>query len=66
MKVPVTDMDYVELYAEKLLAEPLLFEQQKMLINSQLKSSKETFKKMFSSNNYEVDARAYLRAIGLI
>ncbi len=65
-KIPLTDLEYVEFYAQQLLNNPKFFEQQKMLINSQLKSSKATFQNMFSSKNYEPESRAYLHEIGLI
>lgn len=65
-KVPITDMDYVELYAKKLKNNPELFQQQKMLIESQLKASRELFMKRFGEKNFKENARKYLQGIGLI
>ncbi|NCN39576.1 MAG: hypothetical protein COY38_00755 [Candidatus Aenigmarchaeota archaeon CG_4_10_14_0_8_um_filter_37_24] len=63
---PKTDMDYIELYAEKLKSDNSLFKQQKKLIESQLKGSSSLFSNMFSGKNFKADARKYLRARGLI
>jgi len=60
------DLDYVELYAEKLKNNNNLFKQQKGIIESQLKSSSSLFKKTFKTKNFKVNARKYLRGIGLI
>jgi hypothetical protein len=65
-KVPITDMDYVELYAKSLKNNPDLFKQQKMLIESQLKASRELFMKRFGEKDFKIKAREYLRAIELI
>lgn len=62
---PMTDLDYVELYAKKLKEDSSLFKQQKMLIESQMKSSSDVFNNMFGEN-FKVNARKYLRGIGLI
>jgi len=63
--IPKTDLDYVELYALKLRDDNSIFRQQKMLIESQLQSSSELFKKMFGKN-FKDNARKYLRIRGLI
>jgi hypothetical protein len=65
MKI-MTDLDYVELYAKKLKEDNSLFEQQKMLIESQLHSSASVFKNKFGDKNFKENARKYLREIGLI
>lgn len=65
-KIPKTDLDYVELYAENLKTNPKLFEQQKMLINSQIKSSKSFFQNLFKGKDFKTEARKYLRARGMI
>lgn len=59
------EIDYVELYAKRLKEDNALFQQQKILIEAQLKGSSSLFKKMFSGN-FKVQAREYLRGIGLI
>lgn len=59
------DLDYVALYAEALKKDNALFEQQKMLIESQLTASSSLFTRMFKGN-FKVNARSYLRRIGLI
>lgn len=58
-------IDYVTLYAEKLKKDSSIFKQQKMLIESQLDSSRELFKNMFGKN-FKANARKYLKEIGLI
>jgi len=64
--IPKTDLDYVEFYAAKLREDSSLFKQQKMLIESQLRSSSDLFKKKFGLNDFEKQARIYLKKIGLI
>lgn len=67
MKIPKTDMDYVEYYANKLKTDNNLFKQQKMLIDSQIIASRSLFKRMFSPKvDYKKNARKYLRSINLI
>ena len=65
-KMILTDLDYVELYAEKLKEDNTLFKQQKILIESQLHSSKAIFMSKFGEKNFKLNARKYLREIGLI
>lgn len=64
--IPETDMDYVEFYAARLSEDRSIFSQQKKLIESQLRSSSDLFKKMFGAKDFEKKARNYLRKIGLI
>lgn len=59
------DIDYVELYAKKLLADHTLFDQQKKLIESQLQGSSSLFRGMFSKD-FKLNARVYLKKIGLL
>jgi len=47
MKIPVTNLSYVELYAKKLKKGKSFFNQQKKLIESQLYSSSSVFVNMF-------------------
>lgn len=63
--VPQSDLDYVVLYAEALKKNSSLFEQQKMLIESQMKGSRELFKNRFGKN-FKKEARKYLKQIKLI
>ena len=64
---PTTDMDYVELFAQKLKANANLFRQQKMLIESQLHSSWELFGKMFGTGEgFKTKARSYLKGLGVL
>jgi hypothetical protein len=65
-EIPKTDMDYVEIYAKNLKANPELFKQQKMLINSQIKSSKSFFQNCFKDKDFKTEARIYLKNRGLI
>lgn len=64
-QIPKTDLDYIEIYAEKLRENPEFFKQQKELIDSQLSSSSELAKKRFSRENFKVQARAHLKEIGV-
>ncbi len=57
---PKTDLDYVELYAERLKKDNTLFKQQKKLIESQLKSSSSLFRNMFGRADFRKNARKYL------
>jgi len=61
----MNDLEYVEFYAEKLKEDGSLFRQQKILIESQLKSSQSLFKNMFGED-FKTNARKYLKAIGLL
>jgi hypothetical protein len=65
-KIPKTDLDYVEVYAENLRTNPKLFEQQKMLINNQLESSINFFQNRFKGKDFKTEARKYLKDRGLI
>lgn len=65
-EIPKTDLDYVKLYAENLKTNPKLFEQQKMLINSQIKSSKSFFQNLFKGKDFKTEARKYLKARRII
>ncbi|MAG02171.1 hypothetical protein CMI42_02445 [Candidatus Pacearchaeota archaeon] len=64
--IPITDLDYIKYYVERLKKDPEVFKQQKTLIESQLHSSKEIFKKKFGNENFKKNAREYLRNIGLL
>lgn len=66
-KVPKCDFDYIKIYAINLNKNPKLFAQQKMLIESQLKASRELFKKRFGTKEiFKINARRYLKSIGKI
>jgi len=62
----MSDLDYVELYANKLKEDNRLFLQQKKLIESQLHASSALFKNRFGERNFKENARVYLRDVGLI
>ena len=65
--IPKRDIDYVELYPKKLKNDNSLFIQQKMLIESQMRSSSELFKNSFGKNEiFKKNARKYLKKINLI
>ncbi|MBW2965833.1 hypothetical protein KY342_01875 [Candidatus Woesearchaeota archaeon] len=65
--IPKTDLDYVKLFASKLREDNSLFEQQKKLIESQMHSSSELFRKRFGTGkDFKKNAREYLKRIGLI
>jgi len=64
---PLKDLDYVVLYANKLKKDNSIFKQHKLLIESQLSTSKSLFRNMFGKGaNFKTQAREYLRKIGLI
>ena len=64
---PITDLDYIEIYANELKRDNSIFKQQKMLIESQLHGSSELFRKMFGTqNSFKTNARKHLKRIGLI
>lgn len=66
-RIPLTDMDYVTLFAKKLKIDKSLFAQQKILIESQLKASRELSRKRFGTGEtFKINARKYLKNIGLI
>jgi hypothetical protein len=66
-KIPKQDSDYIEIYAKALKKNPKYFKQQKMLIESQLKISREIFRKRFKTGKkFEINARKYLKNTGRI
>ncbi len=64
-QTPRTDLDYIEVYAKKLIENPKFFKQQKELIESQLSISSDLTKKRFSKENFKTQARAHLKKIGV-
>ena len=60
------DIDYVELYAKNMKEDSKVFEQHQRLINSQIQSSILLFRESFKDKNFKVEARRYLKNIGLI
>jgi len=60
------DLDYVEYYARQLREDTSLFKQQKMLIDSQIKSSRELFNTRFKNQDFKTQARKYLHECNLI
>lgn len=65
MKKPLTNLDYVVLYAEQIKKDNKLFKQQGKLIEDQLKASSSLFKNHFGAN-FKQGARKYLKETGLI
>lgn len=62
--VPRDNLDYVKIYSSKLREDSKYFKQHKMLIDSQLKTSKLLFAKRFGTGNqFKTNAREYLRRI---
>lgn len=59
------NLDYVEFYALKLREDSRYFAQQKLIIDSQIKASREFFQKAFAGD-FKANARAYLRQIGML
>ena len=66
MKKPITDLDYVELFANKMKEDNSLFKQQKALIESQFIASRSLFRNAFGQKEYKKNARKYLKQRGLI
>lgn len=66
MKKPVKDLDYVELFAKKMKEDNSLFKEQKRLIESQMKANRSLIRNMFSENDFESEARLYLKRLGII
>jgi len=64
MKKVMDDLDYVVLYAEKLKKNKDLFEQQKRLVEDQIKASSSLFKNSFGKD-FKKGARKYLKEVGL-
>ena len=62
----LTDLEYVELYAERLKHDNSLFDQQRRLIESQFTGSSSLFKKQFAGAEFKQSARNYLTGIGLL
>ena len=61
------EIDYIAFYVDQLKENPdKYFEQQRMLINSQLQISHEMAKKRFGDSNFKENARKYLREIGIL
>jgi hypothetical protein len=65
MKI-LSDLDYVEMYAERLRKDNRLFAQQKMLIDSQMRASRSFFSSMLSGPDFKQRAREYLKNVGLL
>ena len=65
-KIPLTDKDFIILYANKLRSDNSLFLQQKKLIEGQLKSSKKLFSNMFGIEDFKNNARDYLKSRHMI
>ena len=66
MKKPDTNMDYVEVYAQKIKDDNRLFQQQKKIIESQLRSSSSFFRNMFAGQDFKQSSRMYLKSVGLL
>jgi hypothetical protein len=65
-KIPTSDEEYIEIYAETLRENSKLFQQQKNLIESQIKSSQSFFTNLFKGKNFKTESRKYLQERGLI
>jgi len=66
MQKQMTDIDYVELYAEKFKIDGDLFKQHKIFIESQLRASWSLFSNLFKGKDFKVEARRYLEGRGLV
>ena len=63
---PITNNDYVELYARKLRDDNSLFIQQKKLLEAQFKGSASLFSNWFAGKDFKTEARKYLHKRDLI
>ncbi len=63
---PMNNLDYVKVYSKKMRLDKSLFDQQKRLIEDQLKSSSSLFREMFKNKDFKLNARKYLKSVGLI
>ena len=61
-----SNLEYVQMYADKLKNNPGLFCQQKMLIDSQITASRSLFGHMLEKSDFKAEARTYLKKIGLL
>lgn len=61
----VSDLDYVIFYAEQLKKDKKLFEQQKRLVEDQIKASSSLFRNAFGKD-FKKGARKYLRETNII
>ena len=59
------EIDYVELFAGKIREDNSLFQQQKALIEAQIKGSSSLFRNMFNKN-FKAQAREYLKKVDLL
>jgi len=69
MKPPkkiMTDLDYVEFYAQKLREDNRYFKQHKKFIEAQFTASSSLFRNMFKGKDFKTEARKYLKGRGLI
>ena len=69
MTIKIKDLkdsiEYVEIYAKALKKNPENFKQQKMLIESQLNTSRQIFRKRFGTGEtFRMNARKYLKNVG--
>lgn len=62
----MTDLDYVEYYAEKLKQDNKFFVQHKLLIDSQILASRSIFRNKFKGQDFKTEARKYLRELKII
>ena len=65
-KIPKTNLDYIEIYTENLKENSEFFKQQKMIIDSQIKSSRSFFNNLFKGKDFKTEARKYLKERGLL
>ncbi|MBU2615815.1 MAG: hypothetical protein KKC19_01810 [Nanoarchaeota archaeon] len=67
IKIPINDEDYVEIYSLALKENNKFFKQHKIIINSQIASSRQIFRNKFgNSKDFKKQAREYLKKIGVI
>ncbi len=63
--IPKNNLDYVKSYAKALKKNPQYFKQQKMLIEIQLRSSRQVFRNKFGEGEeFKTNARKYLKNTG--
>ena len=61
-----TSREYIEFYVEQLKRNPKVFNQQNTFISSQIKASQQLFKRMFKDDDFNTQARNYLKSIKIL
>jgi hypothetical protein len=66
MEKSISDLEFVEYFANSLKSDNRLFEIQKTLLENHLNFTNNYFKNKFGDKNFKENARKYLKKVGLI